>query len=371
MYRHKSIGLLFAAMISALFLFNLIHADQPFSDRENRPLAKMPDLTLQQMINGRFSDDFETYTTDQFAGKKAWVAIKALNEQLLLKKENNSIYKGKKGYLLEKYNQPGKQLMDNVGSLHAFAERYPIKSTLLLVPTAAETLKELLPFMAPSSSQMETIQKVERAVENVDIKVIHPLAVLEKGDMENYYFKTDHHWTMHAAYKAYAQLGKRMGYKPLPKEAFSVRTVTTDFSGTLESKSNFLGIDKDRIDVYFPLFSMKYSMILNNEMFDSIYDESYLKGKDQYAYFLKGNHPFVKLTSEAKTGKKLLVIKDSYAHVLVPFLMNHFSEIDMVDLRYNHSNIGSLLIKENYDQLLYVYNVATFSTDRDFIWLRQ
>lgn len=62
--------------------------------------------------------------------------------------------------------------------------------------------------------------------------------------------------------------------------------------------------------------------------------EKALDSEDQYRYFLGRNDSLVVVESDAKTDRKLLVVKDSYVHVLVPFFVHHYDEIYMVDLRY-------------------------------------
>jgi len=104
---------------------------------------------------------------------------------------------------------------------------------------------------------------------------------------------------------------------------------------------------------------------------DSLYEYSYLNKKDKYSFFLNGNHSLVKIQTSVKNNRKLLVIKDSYAHAFIPFLVNHFEEIHMVDLRYYHDNVYTYI--ENYDlkEALFLYNVANFSTDKNMVWLHQ
>ena len=65
----------------------------------------------------------------------------------------------------------------------------------------------------------------------------------------------------------------------------------------------------------------------------------------------------------AKTHRSLLVIKDSYAHCLVPFLSKEYQKVTMIDLRYINTDFRTMAPIEDYDQMLFVYNVITFSED--------
>ena len=80
--------------------------------------------------------------------------------------------------------------------------------------------------------------------------------------------------------------------------------------------------------------------------YDTLYNKKALEKKDQYSVFLDGNHGLTKIVNnmagvEAK-GKRLLIIKDSYAHSFAPFVINHFEEVYMIDLRYFNMKLAEL-----------------------------
>jgi len=87
--------------------------------------------------------------------------------------------------------------------------------------------------------------------------------------------------------------------------------------------------------------------------------------------FLDGNHALVNIKTGVKNGRKLAVIKDSYAHAFIPFLANHFEEIHVLDLRYYHSDVLVYLNDQKVSEVLFLYNVANFTKDPNVIWLSQ
>jgi len=66
---------------------------------------------------------------------------------------------------------------------------------------------------------------------------------------------------------------------------------------------------------------------------------------------------------KSNEGEKLLVIKDSYANALIPFLIPYYDEILVVDPRYYFDDLEALIEKEKINELLYVYNANTFFSD--------
>ena len=94
-----------------------------------------------------------------------------------------------------------------------------------------------------------------------------------------------------------------------------------------------------------------------------------LEIKDKYTTYLDGNHPFIKITSNSSNKEKLLVIKDSYAHSLLPLLADNYSEIYVVDLRYYHQSVSELAKSLNISKVLFINNLEFLSTDDNFLWL--
>ena len=105
------------------------------------------------------------------------------------------------------------------------------------------------------------------------------------------------------------------------------------------------------------------------QQLDSIYDDEMLQKKDKYAYFLSGNYGQVhiqnqKAASKAK-GKNILIIKDSFANSFVPFSTQDYENIYMVDLRYYNGDMKSYLQEHNITDVLVLYNISNFISDRN------
>ncbi|MDR0469921.1 MAG: hypothetical protein LBH09_08110, partial [Peptococcaceae bacterium] len=106
----------------------------------------------------------------------------------------------------------------------------------------------------------------------------------------------------------------------------------------------------------------------------SVYQPEYLEQKDKYAYFLGQNRPLAvirRLGGEpAATERKLLIFKDSYAHCFAPFLLPHFDEIHLIDLRYWRQDPISYMEEHDIRQVLFLYNADDFSGDRSISQIR-
>ena len=88
-----------------------------------------------------------------------------------------------------------------------------------------------------------------------------------------------------------------------------------------------------------------------------------MKKKDAYTVFGGSNHPMYTIETPVTGGKRLLLIKDSYANSFIPFLTQHYREIVVVDPRYYFENLEDLIQSEKVTDVLFLYNANTFFGD--------
>ena len=75
-----------------------------------------------------------------------------------------------------------------------------------------------------------------------------------------------------------------------------------------------------------------------------------------------GNQPLAVIRT-GHEGQKLLLVRDSYADSEVPFLMTRFSEIHMVDLRYDREGLTEYIAEHGIDCVVISYSARNFITD--------
>ncbi|KYH35335.1 hypothetical protein CLTEP_07390 [Clostridium tepidiprofundi DSM 19306] len=357
--------IMFITFLFGMSVLNILTPDKVFSESENRVLQQMPKLSIKNVLNGRFMNKFSRYICDQFVFKDFFVSFKSDIERITLKGENNGVYFGRDGYLLEKYKKPSKALDNNINAINDFCNRNTKLSTyFLLVPNSVKIYDDKLPKFAKPYDELNTIKNVKHKL-NSDVKFIDVYKTLREHKNEYIYFRTDHHWTMLGAYYAYKQCARYMGFTPNNINDFTFKTVSNKFYGTYYSKANNRHIDSDSIQVAFPKFKANYEIYYrdNDRCTNSLYESKYLNKKDKYSYFLDGNHSLVTIKSNVKNGKKLIIFKDSYSHCFIPFLANNYEEIHIIDLRYYRLNVYDYIKENNINEALFLYNVSTFSSD--------
>lgn len=263
--RNKVIALLFIVMMVIFCVVNIATADRKFSAKENRALEQRPKLTISGIESGRWMKQYESYVSDQFAGRDFWVALKSRIDLIAGKRKANGVFKGKDHYLLEDIARPDEeQLKVNLDAMKKFQETYKnIPMYMMLVPNAAN----IEPIYIYAPDDLKTAPQV--VVNNVNEKK---------------------------------------------------KTAT-------------------------------------------LYDTSKLKEKDKYALFLGGNYPVLDIRTTADTTDRLLLVKDSYANSVIPFLTAYYREIIVVDPRYYYDDIREVMKKNKITSVLFLYNGNTFVQD--------
>ena len=360
-------GWVFIAVIAFFFLGSLAAKDRTFSEKENRMLEKAPKINAGQIVSGRYEEKFETYFSDQLLLRDMWIEMKAGFDRLIGRVESNGVYLGKDGYLIEKFTEPdGKNLKETCSAMGDFAKRYgEVKQYAMIVPNAVEILSDKLPAFAPAADQGEYLDELGTTLEKQGISFLDMRSVLEKNRDKKLYYKTDHHWTTEAAYLAFLEAGKTMGYQGTQTE-YSVLPVTGRFQGTLSAKSGFRLGEKEELEVFLPKDGAAGSVVNyvdEQKKTASFYDTKKLDTRDGYACFLGGNHPLIRIETPTQSDKTLLVLKDSYANCYLPFLAASYRKIVVVDPRYYYGDLEELIQAEEIEEVLYLYNANTFFSD--------
>lgn len=356
--------------ISILFLFK---KQTSFSELENRYLASRPSFSIDALLNGTFSKEYETYVNEQFPWRDQWIILKADLESYLGKLENNGVIKGKEGYLFNKKFSLSKQASKNISLLKKFGEEIElfqkennkeVKVNVSIAPNSYGILEEYLPKGVPNIDQKEILGQWKEELFHVKaLSYLDLVSTLQEHKSEYIYYQTDHHWTTLGAYYAYVAFCEKNDMIPKEWNAYNKRVIS-DFYGTYYSKYLGSQIEPDKLTLYNAPIEEIY---VGNETYNNFYNEDALHTRDKYAAFLYGNNPLTKIdcNNVNKQGihKNILIIKDSYANCLVPFLANHYNTIYVVDLRYYKENILDLVKQEGIEEIWVLYNFDTFAED--------
>lgn len=352
--------------IGIIVILNKFTPNKTFSETENRVLEQRPHFSFESLFNGTFTSDYEKYISDQFTLRDFWIGVKSDIDRTMGKNESNGVYLGKDNYLLQEFKKPSEDdFQERIDAINEFAKSTPgLNKYFMLAPTSFKVFSDKLPKYAAQADELEYINKIKTSIDK-SIKFADVYNTLNSKKSEYIYYRTDHHWTTKGAFYAYTKLAEYMNFAPAAESSFKIKNITSDFYGSLYSEGGFRHIKPDSIELYIPkkssICEVKYSDDDKTE--NSLYAMGNLTKKDKYAVFLNGNHPLIKITTKGSPENKLLIIKDSYANSLIPFLTEDYDEIYVVDPRYYSDDLKALIVSNNIKNILMLYNVNTFFED--------
>ena len=394
-------AILFSVFVMSVFLIDVCNKDKERSEFENTSLAQKPSFSWTAFSDGTFGNNYVKYINEQFLGRDQGITLKATADMALGRTEGHGVVYGKDHQLLEKLqvveSKPSnsgtnvveeRNLKRSVDIMKSFLQMYDQEITFSLVPNAYAVLEDKVPYAFPGINQEEETQRIYQELSQTDeqLTTIDFTEVLKEHQDEYIYYRTDHHWTTLGAYYAYTEYCREKGLTPVELSELEKHEVS-DFYGTFYSKAKRPGQPSDTItwyDVPIDNFSFTANLLQDKELsqlgevveqdgeellsVDTLMDERKFQTRDKYAAFTWGNPGYAKITSshnlnhtEGKTSR-LLIIKDSYANSMIPYLTYNYDEIVVVDLRYLSKSVKDLM-QQDFDDIFVMYNFSTFLTE--------
>lgn len=361
----SSNALIIFLMCAIIFFFAISYVILPqknFSENENRMLQTAPKLTLSKVLDGAYFRQLHDYYSDQIIFRSYLIETKALCTLALGKRQNNGVILTPDGYLVETHSYTSanyQYLTQNLTQIEKLMKKLQgmgVQSYSFIVPRKVDILDEKFSdFYSNERSKNAWYLLGEDHISLVDsLKNAH--------SSNDIFYKTDHHLTAHGTYTVYLELSKTLEFDPIPLEEFDIKALSNEFYGTSYSKSGFFFSEPDKIRAPFIQENKYQTTIVDTGLaFDGLYDYSYLGKKDKYSTFISGNNAHVRVTDKEKEKETILLIKDSYAHALAPFLCAHYN-IELIDPRYFVGSIEKYIVENNIEKVICLFGISTLSS---------
>ena len=262
------------------------------------------------------------------------------------------------GSLAEKYQSTVNAVADSLsGVSQVYAMAIPLSSGI--------TLPDELFSDIPGSDQAQAEKDILAGM-GQNVKTIPLHDVMMSHRTEYIYFRTDHHWTALGAYYAYVQFCTAKGITPHNLSDYEV----SQFPGFLGSfyndggKPDAMKNDPDTVNAYHPVSataSMKYGDNENSTLTGGqvILDESTASASLKYGTFIMGDNPFTVIENpEVSNGESCIVVKESFGNAFVPFLVDHYQTVYVVDYRYYSGSVTQLARDKGVKDVLFVNNLS-------------
>jgi len=219
-----------------------------------------------------------------------------------------------------------------------------------------------------TSDQRAAIQYMAGSITSKNVKSVEIFDALREHWKDYIYFRTDHHWTATGAYYAYEQFAKVKGFTPEPLDGFEKHEykgfLGTFYAGT--NQSSAMAKTPDTVVTYTPKatnsmqFTQRDGQVVN---WNIVMDVSDYAASGKYSAFIGGDQPYAVIHNPLlNDGSSCVVVKESYGNAFVPFLVDHYQTVHVIDYRYYEKNLIDFVKKNKVQDVIFINNIMATST---------
>ena len=233
----------------------------------------------------------------------------------------------------------------------------------MVIPLSSEiTFPDNLRDEINSTDQHQAMQDVQAKM-NDKVKSVDIYDALMQHRNEYIYFRTDHHWTALGAYYAYQQFCAAKGIEPEDLSGYE----TKEFDGFLGSFYNDtsdakLKANPDVVTAYLPHDeSVLHVTASDGTKYDwpVIYDVSNYGAGLKYSTFIASDNPYTEIENKSLTdGSSCVVVKESFGNAFIPFLVDHYQTIYVIDYRYWTGSVIKLAEEKGASDVIFLNNLS-------------
>ncbi len=342
---------------AALTAFSWFAPAKVMSDAERRPLAQLPELGINPILNGSFMTDFEDYSLDQFPLRDGFRTIKSLFHHYVLgQKDNNGIYLSDGYAAKQEYPLREPSVQHALERFDRLYHKYLTDSDvyMAIVPDKGYYLAEESGNLAMDYGKMFSLF-ADGMPWATQIDLTQVLSLQD-------YYRTDTHWRQENLIGAAGAICQALGM-PAPKpEDYTKTQLEEPFYGVYYGQAA-LPMEPDA------LYLLESEILDGCTVYDfesgktlGIYDESKLGGKDLYEVFLSGPRSLLTIENpNAATDRELILFRDSFGSAIAPLLLSDYAKVTLVDIRYIQINVLDRFIEFHGQDVLFLYSTLVLN----------
>jgi len=401
MLHHKIHFILFITFLSLGGLAFLFQSSNKISIIEKRKLCEFPSFSTKNLLSGKYTDSIDLFVADNFVYREflvdaaysfkdnlgfklnkvvyykkqvataqepdsASLDIPVKEDTVIGKSEVNSgvvIYEKRAFQLFTGVRTMEKKYADMVNKYHEkFGETAKIYEVLIPMVDEFYLPEE---YKAYNPSELKSINSIHSKLADSVVKV-NAYDEIQKHTSEYLFFNTDHHWTARGAYHAYSAFCKSANISTIPLSSLEHK-VKHNFLGSLYwlTRDKELRTNIDSVE-YFKS-PAKYKAIAYTDSIGKpgtkikVYNEL-ASGNNAYGVFLGSDFGLVKINTSNTSGRKALIIKNSYGNPFSTYFLSDFDEINVLDYRYFKGNLSNLVKESQITHIVFITPIMTANT---------
>ena len=358
--KNIAVAVVFLAIIFGFSVAGIFYEAPNPLESERRAPASFPEFSLKTVADASFMNKLEDYLIDNFPMREGFRKIKAVALfNLFLQSDNNAVY-NVDGYL-SKYEADFDERMIALAAkkfekLHA-SLLSELNVYISLIPDKNYFMAKENGYPAYDYDRFAgLLRKSTPSFKYIDL--------FDTLKLENFY-RTDLHWDQSKISRVIDKLASEMGF------------VRADTDYTAHEKEGFKGNFAGQIALPVKPDTLTY---LTSATLDSakvyvlgdkleyverpMYDDANFSHVDPYDFFLDGPTTIIKIVNEnCKSDKHLVLFRDSFGSSATPLLVDGYSEIYVVDLRYASANmLGQFIDIRPGDDALFLYSTTVINS---------
>ncbi|MBE6684258.1 MAG: hypothetical protein E7592_01230 [Ruminococcaceae bacterium] len=398
---------LFVAVMAIFAFIGLLFFLRPtVSETEKRELTKFPEFTLESFLSGEFTSQVSLWFADTYPLREGMISANSSLESLYGFNSEQIVMGGDADDIPDTPSDPSDVVFnptddgsgekvsglyvnaDVAYQLYSFNEQNS-KSYVALInnfATRVDGKAQVYDLIAPLHYQIalsvETAQKYgasdgEKAIDYMysllsdSVTSVDALSEMRAHNGEYLYFRTDHHWTARGAYYAFVAFCEAKGIEPTALESYeSLRF--DGFLGTLYSEANQPAAMKnnpDFVEAFVPMGTNEITVterggnVVKYQVVNKQTNSWYPAAGAKYNCFIAGDNPLSEIHNPSiSDGSSIVVVKESYGNAFIPFLVDSYEYVYVIDYRYWSSDLADFVIEGGIDDVLFLNVVSNTST---------
>lgn len=347
--KNKIIAIGFISILIIIFFINLFTEDKQISVAERRKLVEFPKITIKNITSGKLAEEFEKYAVDQFIARDFFRSVKSFNSTKIFKqKDNNKLFEKDGAIYKIEYPLNENNIKKSATKINEVFDRY--------LKNNNNVYYSIIPdknyYLENDDHLKIDYNKLKEIMQN-EIKSMQYIDIFNDLTLEDYY-KTDIHWKQENLAKVVNILKQEMNLKDIEHEKYEIKDVG-DFYGVyygqlakkVEPDKMYILTNKNIEDCTTYNYETKKP--------GKIYDTN--KTSDKYDIYLSGATPLITIENpNAREKRELLLFRDSFGSSLTPLLVENYSKITLIDLRYISSKLLDKYIEFENQDVLFLYS---------------
>jgi len=401
--------ILFAALMISFFIIGLAFFARPSeSENEKRKLTEFPEFSLSSFLSGEFTNQVSLWYADTYPLREGMIQANGgfqslygiRGEQIIIggnadkipdqpsdstdsdvifnptddgagEKIQGLYVNGDTAYQLYTFNRQNsdsyaalinKLAADLKGKAQVYDMIVPLHYQIAISADTAERFG--------ASDCQAAIEYIYKKLDN-SIVTVDTLPYLIKHNNEYLYFRTDHHWTARGAYYAFTAFCDTKGITATPLSSYEALKFD-GFLGTLYAESNqpsAMKSNPDFLEAFVPRGTNKITVtdrngnVTNYSIVNTKTDAWYPAAGAKYNCFIAGDNPISEIHNPDITdGSAIVIIKESYGNAFVPFLVDSYEYVYVIDYRYWSGDLADFVIDNSIGDVLFLNVVNVTST---------